>query len=229
MNGRPCYTAIVRRQSQFSFEVHTNNKGTPEELSDELLITRVTQGDIAAFEALYDRYAGAILGLAMRIIGDRAAAEEVLQETFWQVWRNAGNYQPQYGTFEGWLYKSARDHAVTVYRRRGVRSPEVVEAVDTNPIPDQRLASSIDIPEQSKSNLYAQQVRNAVMGLPHEERQVVEMAYFYEMTRQEIAEATGESLDTIHTRARLGLKKLHEELERGSTGGIGKKSKLSKK
>jgi|SRR5687767_4906513 len=216
MNDDPCYTAIVRRQSQFSFEVHTNNKGTPEELSDELLIDRVARGDIPALETLYDRYAAEILGLAMRIIGDRDAAEEVLQETFWQVWKNTGNYQPQYGTFEGWLYKFARDHAVKVYRRGyGAQSSKVAEKVDTNPIPDQRLDSGMDLPESAKPNLYAQQVRSALMGLPHEERQVVEMAYFYKMTRQEIAEATGESLDTIHTRARLGLKKLHEELERG--------------
>lgn len=214
MNDGICYTAVVRRQSQFSFEVHTNNKETPEELSDELLIARVAQGDIAALETLYDRYAAAILGMAMRITGNRAAAGEVLQETFWQVWQNAGNNQPQYGTFEGWLYKSARDHAVKVYRRRGVRSPEVVEAADTNPIPDQRLDSGMDILQQPKSNLYAQQVRNVLMGLPREERQVIEMAYFYKMTRQEIAKATGEPLDIIHARARLGLKKLHEALER---------------
>jgi RNA polymerase sigma-70 factor (ECF subfamily) len=215
MNDCICYTAIVRRQSQFSFEVHTNNKGTPEELSDELLITRVTQGDIAAFETLYNRYAAAILGIAMRIIGDRAAAEEVLKETFWQVWQTTGDYQLKHEFFRGWLFKLARDRAVDAYRRRGTRSPEVAETADTNPIPDQILDSGIDIPEPAKSNLYAQQVRNALMSLPREERQVIEMAYFYKMTRQEIAKATGEPLDKIHTRARLGLKKLHEELEKG--------------
>jgi RNA polymerase sigma-70 factor (ECF subfamily) len=215
MNDCICYTAIVRRQSQFSFEVHTNNKGSPEELSDELLITRVTQGDIAAFETLYDRYAAAILGIAMRIIGDRAAAEEVLQETFWKVWQSRGNYQLKHESFRDWLFKIVRDHAVNAYRRRSARSPEVTETADTNPIPNQRLDSGMDFPKQPKSNLYAQQVRNALMGLPREERQVIEMAYFYKMTRQEIAEATGEPLDKIHTRARLGLKKLHEELEKG--------------
>jgi RNA polymerase sigma-70 factor, ECF subfamily len=195
--------------------VHTNNKGTPEELSDELLIARVAEGDIAALETLYDRHAAVILGIAIRIIGDRAAAEEVLKETFWQVWQNKGNYQIKHESLRGWLFKIARDRAVDAYRRHGARSPAVAEMADTNPIPDQRLDSAIDNPERPKSNLYAQQVRNALMSLPREERQVIEMAYFYKMTRQEIAEATGESLDTIHTHAQLGLKKLHEALERG--------------
>ena len=195
--------------------MHTNNKGTPEESSDELLIARVARGDIAALETLYDRHAAVILGLAIRIIGNRAAAEEVLKETFWQVWQNKGNYQLKHESFSGWLFKIARDLAVDTYRRRGARAPAVAETADTNPIPNQRLDSGMDILEQPKSNLYAQQVRNALMGLPREERQVIEMAYFYKMTRREIAEATGESLDTIHSRAQLGLRKLHEALERG--------------
>jgi RNA polymerase sigma-70 factor (ECF subfamily) len=73
---------------------------------------------------------------------------------------------------------------------------------------------NIDIPEQVHSNLEAQYLRSALTNLPREQRQVIEMAYFYGMTRQEIAEVTGEALGTIHTRSRLGLQKLREALER---------------
>lgn len=192
-----------------------NNEVSSDQLSDEILIARVGQGDTAALGTLYDRYAATILGIALKIIGDRAAAEDVLRETFWQVWQSALTYQLKEGSLRGWFFKIIRDLAVDAYRQRGVRSQGMTETADANPTLGQPSDPHIDIPDQANSSLKGRQVRNALMSLPREERQVIEMSYFYKMTRQEIAEATGESLDTIHTRARLGLKKLHEELERG--------------
>ena len=77
-------------------------------LTDEMLITRIARGDAAALESLYDRYAPAVLGIALKILGDRAAAEDVLQETFWQVWKNAVSYQTGRESFAGWLFRLAR-------------------------------------------------------------------------------------------------------------------------
>jgi len=87
-----------------------------------------------------------------------------------------------------------------------------------NPILDQLPDPDMDVEDQAQSNLKAQQVRNALTILSREQRQVIEMAYFYGMTRQEIAEATGEALGTIHTRARLGLQKLRKKLEGREAG-----------
>jgi RNA polymerase sigma-70 factor (ECF subfamily) len=82
--------------------------------SDELLVARVVQGDASALEALYDRYAPMILGIALKITGDRAQAEQVLQETFWQAWQRASTYSSQHGSLTGWLYRIARRLALEV-------------------------------------------------------------------------------------------------------------------
>lgn len=80
--------------------------------SDEILAARVVQGDAGALEALYDRHAPMILGIALKITGDQAQAEGVLQETFWQAWQRASTYSSPCGSFTGWLYKIARKLAM---------------------------------------------------------------------------------------------------------------------
>jgi len=191
------------------FEMNTNEKG----LSDEILIARVASGDTNALEILYDRHAANVLGVSFRIIGDRPVAEDVLQETFWRVWQSAVTYEAQRGSFTSWLFRLARNLAIDAYRRRSVRPQAIVETVDTEPMLDQLADPDMDVSEQAHANLKAQTVRTALAILPREQRQVIELAYFYGMTRQEIAKTTGEALGTIHTRARLGLQKLREELE----------------
>ena len=187
-------------------------------LSDEILVARVASGDRTALESLYEHHAAAVLGISLKIIGDRAAAEDVLQETFWRVWQSAVTYRSQRGSFTGWLFRIARNLAIDAYRRRSVRPQTIIETADANPILDQLPDPDMDVEDQAQSNLKAQQVRNALTILSREQRQVIEMAYFYGMTRQEIAEATGEALGTIHTRARLGLQKLRKELEGREAG-----------
>ena len=81
-------------------------------LRDELLIARVARGDTTAFEILYDRYAATILGILLRILGDRNVAEALLQETFWQVWQKAETYSSQSARFDSWLFRIARSLAM---------------------------------------------------------------------------------------------------------------------
>ena len=97
--------------------LHTNRKVSPQELSDEVLIARVARGDPSALETLYDRHAAMVLGLCLKIIGDRTAAEHILQQTFWQVWQRALNYPAQHGPFTGWLFRLARELAKEVPRK----------------------------------------------------------------------------------------------------------------
>jgi len=190
-----------------------------EPLSDEILAAQVARGESAALEALYDRYASTVLGIALKVVGEQGAAEDVLQETFWRVWRSASTFQAERGAFTGWLFRIARNLAIDAYRKRNVRPQAITGGVDAEPILDRTPDPNADVVEQTQTLLKHRQVRSAMANLPQVQRQVIEMAYFYGMTRQEIAEATGEALGTIHTRARLALQKLREELERNEFEG----------
>jgi RNA polymerase sigma-70 factor (ECF subfamily) len=189
---------------------------SPGEPSDDSLAARVARGDSVALEALYDRYGSTVLGLALRILGDRAAAEDVLQETFWRVWRSANTFQSQRGSFRGWLFRIAHNLAIDAYRRgrAGAQAqpedPELLfeQAADPQPGPDQET-------EQMSEH---RRVRAAIRSLPDDQRKVIELAFYRGMTRQEIAQATGEPLGTIHTRARLALEKLRRELRQEPEG-----------
>ena len=184
------------------------------QLSDEVLAARVARGDQTAFEALYDRHASVIMGITLRITGEHVAAEDIVQETFWRLWQSADTYQPERGPFIGWLFRIARNLAIDAYRRRSIRANAVVYETDAEPILDRMPDPDMNVPEQAKSNLMSQQARNALKTLPQEQRQVIELAYFSSMTRQEIAKAIGQPVGTIHTRARLGLQKLRAALEK---------------
>ena len=178
-------------------------------------MARVAQGDQTAFETLYDRHASMVLGMALRIIGEHTVAEEILQETFWRMWQSTVTYQPQHESFAGWLFRIARNLAIDAYRRRSA-NPKVIAEVtaDADPILDGMSDPDIDIPKRVRSNLKSHQMQNALKTLPREQRQVIKLAYFSGMTQQEIAEATGQRPGNIQTRARLGMQKLREALER---------------
>jgi RNA polymerase sigma-70 factor (ECF subfamily) len=214
---------MSRNKNATSASVRIKNEGSAlrardrtlsERLSDDILVTQVARGNSAALETLYDRYASTVLGLSLKVIGDQALAEDVLQETFWRVWQSAATYQPQRGSFAGWLFRIARNLAIDAYRRRSVRPQATPSMDESEPVLDQVPDPNVDVAEQVLANIQNREVRVALLSLPRVQRQVIEMAYFYGMTRQEIAEATGEALGTIHTRARLALQKLREELDK---------------
>ena len=180
-----------------------------ERLSDEQLLSRVAQADTAAYEALYDRYSATVLGLALRITGDRSASEEVVQEAFWRIWRKADAFQVQRGAFTSWFFRIVRNLAIDMLRR-GRSQPDSASQPDElmERIPD----PAADVAEAAGAFAKHKQVRAAIAGLPIEQRHVIELAYFCGMSRQEIAEKTGEPLGTIHSRARLAMQKLREAL-----------------
>ena len=94
--------------------MHKNSRLPPGQLSDEILMDRVARRDSAALEILYERHAPIVLGICLKLIEDRAAAEHVLQETFWQVWQRAITYQAQNGSFVSWLFRITRELAKEV-------------------------------------------------------------------------------------------------------------------
>lgn len=175
--------------------------------ADEELMTRVAAGDPAAFEALYDRYAPAVLGTLIRTLQDRPLAEEVLQETFWRVWDKAQTFADDRGSFRAWVFSIARRQAIDTIRRQKVRPQPVRDGAEelklaTRPSPGPNVDEAAWIAIESK------RVRAAMERLSPEQGRVLELAYFEGLTRQEIAGVTGEPLGTVHTRARLGLQKL---------------------
>jgi len=210
---------MAQTKNATDVSVRINSEQSLSDSPDQALVTRVARGDSAALEALYDRYAARVLGVALKIIGDQSLAEDILQETFWRVWQNAAAYQPQLGPFTGWLFRIVRNLSIDAYRRRNVRPQALRSANGTDPILDETPDPDTDVAEQAQAIITNRQIRSALASLPDVQRQVIELAYFYGMTRQEIAEATGEALGTIHTRARLALQKLRGELERDEFEG----------
>lgn len=187
------------------------------DLSDEQLIVRAAGGEASAFETLYDRHAAAVMGLALKITGERAAAEELVQETFWRVWRNAASYQAQRGLFVGWMFGIARNLCIDLLRRRRVR-PQISETEAAAERIDELPDPAINIAEATLMTLQHEQVRAALSLLPELQKQVIELSYFSGLTRQEIAQKIGEPLGTVHTRARLALQKLRASLQAESIG-----------
>lgn len=179
---------------------------------DKQFMLKLTNGDTAAFETLYDQYAPAVMGLAMKMLQDQSAAEEIVQETFWRVWRQAGTFSEEQGTFSGWLFGIARNLVIDTWRRGKVR-PQPASSEEETQLMDGQTDPAADVDQSAWAAIKHRQVREAMNLLPPEQRHVLELAYFGGMTRQEIAEFTGVPLGTIHTRARLGLQKLRDSLQ----------------
>ncbi|MBI3536234.1 MAG: sigma-70 family RNA polymerase sigma factor [Chloroflexi bacterium] len=178
------------------------NNSTP---SDVELILLVARNEAWALAEIYNRYARLVFSLAVRILNDRAGAEEVVQEVFVKVWRRARDYDVDRGKFSSWLSGIAHHHAIDELRRRRVRPSatqnDEEEAVN---IPDDGPAL-LEIAIQS---LEHRRIVDALKIIPLEQRRAIEMAYFEGYTQQEIANLLHQPLGTIKTRMRLGMQKL---------------------
>lgn len=179
--------------------------------ADRDLVRRMAAGDEAALGALHDRFAPLLHSVVIRIVGDADDAEEVLEETFWQAWRQAGRYEEGRGGIGTWLVMMARSRAVDRLRgRRRFREERWDEL--SEPCVDEGDAAAPTPLESAQADELRRVVASAVARLPPEQRQTVELAYFRGMSQTEIAEATGQPLGTVKTRARLALSKLRDAL-----------------
>jgi RNA polymerase sigma-70 factor (ECF subfamily) len=173
------------------------------EPSDGELLQRVGDGDRSAFELLYKRYARAVLGLALRRLGDRGRAEDAVQETFASIWRSAGSYRPERGPGAPWLYAVARNAIVDRSRSRSEPPGEAPDLASTEPGPAERAEASY----------ISWRVHRALEGLPENERDVIELAYYGGLSQSEVADFLGIPLGTVKTRTRSGLGRLADQLE----------------
>jgi RNA polymerase sigma-70 factor (ECF subfamily) len=177
---------------------------------DQTLIAHIARGERWAFEALYERYADQALGLAMRMLRDRAVSEDVLQDAFWRVWQRAAHFDHERGNVRAWLLTIVHRLAIDVQRRNMARPVVEMDAHDDHEwdIEDHEA----DVSEYAVASISSAEVRKALADLPEKHRTVIELAYFHGMTHREIAERLGEPLGTIHSRALQGMAALKQLL-----------------
>lgn len=175
---------------------------------DSALIEKMMTGDESALATLYDRYSAMLFGLLTRILQDRHAAEEVLQDLFLQLWRNAGQFDSSRGSLPAWLMVIARNRAIS--RLRGARSRELLEENEVDYA--NTFASDQNIEDDASRAELARSVSAALNTLPAEQRQALELAYFEGMTQTEIAVRTGCPLGTVKTRVRTAMQSLRQIL-----------------
>lgn len=181
-------------------------------VDSESLVPAVARGDLAAFEALYDRHAGTLYALLLRILGNAEDAQEVLQESFVKVWTSAKMFDAVRGSEVAWLISIARSRGIDRLRSRKIRSDRENDAGREISIQSSFVEKTTGADEAIRSQERAA-VRSALAELPDAQRVALELAYFEGLSQSEIAERLKEPLGTIKTRMQLGMKKLRERLK----------------
>jgi RNA polymerase sigma-70 factor (ECF subfamily) len=165
----------------------------------ERLLQQIVLRDEAALKRLYDKLAPAILALGKRMLRSPAEAEELVQETFVEVWRRAEQYHPERGSAEAWIYTVARNRAVDRLRARGSMRRALgglaVEPMSQGPTPLEEASARQD----------RERIAKALIDLPSEQRLALELAFFEGLTHSEVAERTSQPLGTVKTRIRTAL------------------------
>jgi RNA polymerase sigma-70 factor, ECF subfamily len=170
---------------------------------DAALVSRLRSGDQAAMTSLYDRYASLVYAVALRVVGDTGAAEDILQEVFLQLWRKPGAFDAARGRLAPWLAVIARHKAIDHLRsRRGQTDIE-----------DVTLALDARLEEAADRAQAGEKVRKVLADMPGEQRRALELAFFQGLTHTEIAQQTGDPLGTVKTRIRSGLLQLRKAFQ----------------
>jgi RNA polymerase sigma-70 factor, ECF subfamily len=162
---------------------------------DAVLVSAIRLGDEQAMAQLYERYSSIVYSVALRVLGDTGAAEDVLQEVFMQLWRRPDVFDGSRGSLPGWLAVITRNRAIDSLRKRRPETDitEVVVSIEPDLIRGAEWSRAVD------------KIRSALGSMPPSQRSALEMAFFQGLSHNEIAEKTGEPLGTIKTRIRAGL------------------------
>jgi RNA polymerase sigma-70 factor (ECF subfamily) len=171
-------------------------QGTTAAVADDgALLQRVRQGDQAAMSEVFDRYGRAVYSVALRILKDTGHAEDVMQEIFFQIWRNSDSFVQGRGSLGAWLVVVARNRSIDLLRRRK----------PTDSVDEVVLASACNLASEAEHNAMIEKVQKVLKNLPAEQQRSMELAFFEGLSHAEIAERTGDPLGTVKTRIRLAL------------------------
>jgi RNA polymerase sigma-70 factor (ECF subfamily) len=166
------------------------------------MIAGIRGGRESAMAQLYDRYSSIVYSVALRVLGDTGAAEDVLQDVFMQLWRKPEAFDANRGSLAAWLSVIARHRAIDSLRKRKPET-DVTEVV---------IALNHDVEEETGRKIAIEKVRGALAGMPPEQRKAVELAFFEGLTHSEVAARTGEPLGTVKTRIRSALMSLRKAM-----------------
>jgi RNA polymerase sigma-70 factor, ECF subfamily len=183
-----------------------------ERLADEELMPWIAKKDAEAFEVFYDRHGGAAYSLAYRILGDRTAAEDCVQEAFISIWRSGARFDRTRGSVRSWTLSITRNRAIDALRSKAGKAPKLT--FDDDAILESRPAET-RTDEEAMRHETADEVRGAISNLPGEQSKVIALAYFGGFSQSEIAGMLNVPLGTVKGRMRLGLEKIRGELAEG--------------
>lgn len=183
----------------------------PQPFDDADLMARIARGEIDAFERFYDATAPTLYGVLLRMLRERDAADEALQDAYGQLWRSAGSFDGSRGSAIAYLIQIGRSRALDRIRAEKTRREREMEAAG-------EIAKLRDDRPQMSGFLYTSVeelrgfVQSALEEIPPEQREPIELAYYDGMTQREIAERLGQPLGTVKTRVLLGMRKLRARL-----------------
>jgi RNA polymerase sigma-70 factor, ECF subfamily len=184
-------------------------------LADEEAMQLVGDGNPRAFELIYDRHGGAAFSLAYRMVGNRVAAEDIIQEAFLSIWRSRMRYDRARGSVRTWVLGIVHNRAIDALRRGAPqnRRQETLDGVEERHEAPERTDVEAARREEARS------VRTALETLPDDQRRTIELAYFGGFTHTQIAELLDQPIGTVKGRMRLGLDKLRRQLAEGYAAG----------
>jgi len=204
-----CYKQTKSETAEMTKSTEIQVKG--EQLTDAELMERLVRREEPALEQLYRRYSRTVYSLVVRITGQPAASQEIVQEVFLELWRNAHAYRPSRGPVEPWLLTLSRYRALDYIRGRTERQRQREESAENF-----SLVSAMPDPEQwVDQQRRAELVRELINSLPNAQRQAIELAYFEGMTHSEIAAAMKQPLGTVKTWIRSALFQLRQKMAEG--------------
>ena len=183
-----------------------------ERLADEELMPLIGDKDPEAFEVFYDRHGGVAYSLAYRIVGEKAAAEDVTQEAFISIWRSGARFDRARGSVRSWMLSIVRNRAIDALRSRAGKAPKLT--FDDDAVLEQRPSGELTEDEAMRRET-ATEIKGALGELPGEQSKVIELAYFGGFSQSEISRMLGVPLGTVKGRMRLGLEKIRGELAEG--------------
>lgn len=179
--------------------------------TDQELLRLIMHKDENALGELYDRFSRLVYSIALNSLGDLALAEEITQEVFFRIWKNAASYRAEQGKVVTWMASITRNRAIDEIRRMSTRpetnlAPWDLEETDI-------LDGSMDVEADVEFTQQQRLVRHAIARLPIDQRQALAYSYFQGYSHREIAEIMGEPLGTVKTRIRLAMQKLRIYLD----------------